>query len=192
MLGAVLAGGRARRFGEDKLLFRINGKPLILHTLEALKRAESIDEVVLVVSPNNAGRFESLGHRVIVDDLLVGPMSGVYTALHLGDAFVVAGDMPLLVPDFVDFLISEFRKSGRIACVPRWENGYLEPLHAVYSRSFVGILHELIKMGDYALNRAVREADPCYVPVESLPEEWRESFFNVNTREDLKKIRNLQ
>jgi molybdopterin-guanine dinucleotide biosynthesis protein A len=191
MLGAVLAGGRARRFGGDKLLFRVNGKPLILHTLEALKRTESIDEVVLVVSPDNAVRFESLGHRVVVDDLLVGPMSGVYTALRLGDAFVVAGDMPLLVPEFVDFLISRFRERGKIACVPRWNNGYLEPLHAAYSRSFMEILDEKIRTGNYALNRAIREAAPCYVPVESLPEEWRGSFFNVNTKEDLKRIKNL-
>ena len=75
--------------------------------------------------------------------------------------------------------------------MPRWENGYLEPLHATYSRAFREILEEKIKTGNYALNRAIREANPYYLPIESLPEEWRESFFNVNTREDLGRIRNL-
>jgi len=192
MIGAVLAGGRGRRFGGDKLLYRINGRPLILYTVERLETAREIDEIVLVASRDNAEKLKPLGHEVVIDELLIGPMGGVYTALTLGDAFIVAGDMPLLVPDFIDFLVSKFRKSGKVACVPRWENGYLEPLHSVYSRSFRGILEEKINTGDYALNRAIREANPCYVPIESLPEGWRESFFNVNTREDLGRIKGIR
>ncbi|WP_456423519.1 molybdenum cofactor guanylyltransferase MobA [Thermococcus sp.] len=192
MIGAVLAGGRGRRFGGDKLLYKIRGKPLILYTVEGLETAREIDEIVLVASKDNAEKLKTLGYEVVIDELLIGPMGGVYTALTLGDAFVVAGDMPLLVPDFIDFLVFEFRKSGKVACVPRWENGYLEPLHSVYSRSFRGILEEKINAGDYALNRAIREANPCYVPIESLPEGWRESFFNVNTREDLGRIKGIR
>ncbi|WP_297552983.1 molybdenum cofactor guanylyltransferase MobA [Thermococcus sp.] len=192
MIGAVLAGGRGKRFGGDKLLYRINGKPLILYTIERLETARRIDEVILVASKDNAEKLEKLGYRVVVDNLLIGPMGGVYTALGLGDAFVVAGDMPLIVPEFVDFIISEFKKSGKTACVPRWGNGYLEPLHAAYSRAFREVLEEKIKAGNYALNRAIREVNPCYLPIESLPEEWRESFFNVNTREDLGRIKGIQ
>ena len=189
MIGAILAGGRGKRFGGDKLLYRVNGRPLILHTIERLEKAREIDEIVLIASEENAGRLEELGYRVLVDELLIGPIGGVYTALSLGSAFVVAGDMPLLVPEFVDFIISRFRESGKIACVPRWENGYLEPLHAAYSKAFREILEEKIKTGNYALNRAIREVNPCYLSIESLPEEWRESFFNVNTRGDLEKVK---
>ncbi|GAB6135853.1 molybdenum cofactor guanylyltransferase MobA [Thermococcus prieurii] len=188
MIGAVLAGGRGRRFGGDKLLYRINGRPLILYTIERLETAKRIDEVILVASKDNAEKLKALGYRVVVDELLIGPMGGVYTALSLGDAFVVAGDMPLLVPEFIDYIIEEFENSGKIACVPRWSNGYLEPLHAAYSRAFREILEAKIETGNYALNRAIREANPCYLLIESLPEEWRESFFNVNTREDLGRI----
>ncbi|MCD6372714.1 MAG: molybdenum cofactor guanylyltransferase MobA [Thermococcus sp.] len=186
MIGAVLAGGRGRRFGDDKLLYKINGRPLILYTIEKLEMAKTIDEIVLIASKDNAERLRKLGYRVVVDELLIGPMGGVYTALSLGDAFVVAGDMPLLVPEFVDFLVSEFQKSGKLACVPRWENGYLEPLHAAYSQALREILEENIKAGNYTLNRVIRAMDSCYIPIESLPEKWRESFFNVNTRGDLR------
>ncbi|WP_297071380.1 molybdenum cofactor guanylyltransferase MobA [Thermococcus sp.] len=189
MLGAVLAGGKARRFGGNKLLFRVNGKPLILHTVGTLEKAELIDEVVLVASPDNAEKFEPLGYRVVVDDLLAGPMSGVYTALHLGDAFVVAGDMPSLVPEFIDFIIERFISTKKPACVPRWSNGYLEPLHSAYSKDFRDFLGEKIRAGQYAINRAIRESNACYIEIEALPEEWRNSFFNVNTRDDLRKIR---
>ncbi len=129
MIGAVLAGGRGgRRFGGDKLLFRINGKPLLLYTLEKLERAEKIDEIVLVASKENAEKLEGFGYEVLIDGLMVGgPMGGIYTALSLGDAFVVAGDMPLLVPEFIDFIVERFEETKKLACVPRWGgNGYLE------------------------------------------------------------------
>ncbi|WP_457742731.1 molybdenum cofactor guanylyltransferase MobA [Thermococcus sp.] len=192
MIGAILAGGRGRRFGGDKLLYRINGKPLILYTVERLEKARKIDEIVLIASRNNVEKLKALGYEVVIDELLIGPMGGVYTALGLGDAFVVAGDMPLLIPEFVDYIIDEFEKSGKLACVPRWSNGYLEPLHSAYSKAFREVLEKKIIARDYALNRAIREVNPCYLSIESLPEEWRESFFNVNTREDLGMIRNLQ
>ncbi|WP_297478717.1 molybdenum cofactor guanylyltransferase MobA [Thermococcus sp.] len=192
MIGAVLAGGRGRRFGGDKLLFKISGKPLILYTIERLEEAEGIDEIVLVASRENAEKLERLGYGVVIDELLVGPMGGIYTALSLGDAFVVAGDMPLLVPEFVDFIIERFYLEKKPACVPRWSNGYLEPLHAAYLREFRSFLGEKIKSGRYAINRAIRESEACYIEIESLPKEWRESFFNVNTREDLGRIRGIR
>ncbi|WP_297062772.1 molybdenum cofactor guanylyltransferase MobA [Thermococcus sp.] len=192
MIGAVLAGGRGRRFGGDKLLFKISGKPLILYTIERLEEAEGIDEIVLVASRENAEKLERLGYGVVIDELLVGPMGGIYTALSLGDAFVVAGDMPLLVPEFVDFIIERFYLEKKPACVPRWSNGYLEPLHAAYLREFRSFLGEKIKSGRYAINRAIRESEACYIEIESLPKEWREGFFNVNTREDLGRIRGIR
>ncbi len=192
MIGVVLAGGRGKRFGGDKLLFKISGKPLILYAIERLESADSIDEVVVVASPENAEKLRGLGYRVVVDELLVGPIGGIYTALSLGDAFVVAGDMPLLVPEFVDFVVERFEDSKKPACVPRWGNGYLEPLHAAYSSDFRDFLENKIEVGQYAINRAIRESDACYIEIESLPEEWRGSFFNVNTREDLGRIRGIR
>ncbi|ASJ02369.1 molybdenum cofactor guanylyltransferase MobA [Thermococcus profundus] len=188
MMGAVLAGGRAKRFGGDKLLFRINGKSLLLYTLERLEQARRIDEIILVASKENAEKMEGFGYDVVVDELMVGPMGGIYTALSLGDAFLVAGDMPLLVPEFVDFIIERFEEAKKSACVPRWSNGYLEPLHAAYSGSFRDFLEKRIKSGNYAINQAIRESDACYIEIEKLPEDWRESFFNVNTRGDLRRL----
>ncbi len=188
MLGILLAGGRSRRFGNDKLLFRVYGRPLIQHALERLESASLIDEVIVVASPDNVGRLRGLRCDVVVDELSVGPAGGVYTALGLGDAFVAAGDMPLIVPELVDHIIREFARHGKTACVPRWSNGYLEPLHAAYSRVFRGILEERIHSGDYSLNGAIRSADVCYLEVEGLPSHWRRSFFNVNSRSDLRKL----
>nr|WP_206204209.1 molybdenum cofactor guanylyltransferase MobA [Thermococcus sp. 18S1] len=184
-----MAGGRSRRFGGDKLLVRIDGKPLILHTIERLELARGIDRIVIISSRENVDRIRALGYDVLVDTLMIGPIGGIYTALSLGHVFVVAGDMPLIVPEFIDFIIDRFRRAKKPACVPRWANGYLEPLHAAYSQDFLPLLREKIEARNYAINRAVRESDACYVEIEELPEEWRESFFNVNTRGDVGKLR---
>ncbi|CAD5245120.1 molybdenum cofactor guanylyltransferase MobA [Thermococcus camini] len=188
MIGAVLAGGRSRRFGGDKLLVRIDGKPLILHTIERLELARGIDRVVIIPSRENTDRIQALGYDILVDTLMIGPIGGIYTALSLGDVFVVAGDMPLIVPDFIDFIIDVFQRAKKPACVPRWANGYLEPLHAAYSQDFLPLLGEKIEGGNYAINQAVRESDSCYVDIDELPEEWRGSLFNVNTRGDVGKL----
>ncbi len=36
LLGAVLAGGQSRRFGSDKALALLDGRPLIAHVIAAL------------------------------------------------------------------------------------------------------------------------------------------------------------
>lgn len=183
---AVLAGGRSKRFGLNKLLYRIDGKPLIMHTVERLLWAGRIDDVFLVASEENAEKLRHLGFSIITDELSVGPIGGVYTALGMGDVFIAAGDMPVIEPGLVDLIIERFAESGRMACVPRWPNGYIEPLHAAYSSRFRRILEPRIKTGSYELNRAVREANPCYIQIESLPDGWKGSFFNVNRKEDLR------
>ncbi|ASJ17034.1 molybdenum cofactor guanylyltransferase MobA [Thermococcus chitonophagus] len=188
MIGAVLAGGRAKRFGEDKLLFKINGKPLVLHAIERLESSRLIDEIVIVASKFNAEKLRTLGYSVVIDELIVGPISGIFTALSLGDAFVVGGDMPSLIPEFIDYIIKQFNNSGKIVCVPRWSNGYLEPLHSAYAQEFRDILGKRINDGKYKLYDAITSSDACYIDIEALPQEWQVSFFNVNKKEDLKDL----
>ncbi|WP_456396648.1 molybdenum cofactor guanylyltransferase MobA [Thermococcus sp.] len=188
MIGAVLAGGKSRRFGGNKLLYRIDGKLLVLHTIERLESCPSVEEVVLIASQENAGSLERFGRRVVVDELLVGPLGGIYTALKLGDAFVVAGDMPSIVPELVEAIIGEFRRRNVDACVPRWPNGYIEPLHAAYSTRFRKAIEKQLNEGEYQIKKAIEPANVCYFPLEGVPKEWHVSFFNVNRKEEVKRI----
>lgn len=50
MLGTIVtAGGAGVRFGGEKILVPVAGKPLIFHTLERLQRVEGVGAVVLVL-----------------------------------------------------------------------------------------------------------------------------------------------
>lgn len=83
--------GKSRRFGEDKLLFEINGKPLILHTIDRLEKCNLIKRVVIVASSHNEKVMREFGYEVIVDELEIGPISGLYSALSLGKSLSSVG-----------------------------------------------------------------------------------------------------
>ncbi|WP_448586943.1 molybdenum cofactor guanylyltransferase [Thermaurantiacus sp.] len=87
LLGAILAGGQARRFGSDKALARHQGKPLLTHVADAL--APQVETVVVV------GR--SWPGLARIDDRPgpgLGPLGGICGALRHAE---VAGYEAVLV-----------------------------------------------------------------------------------------------
>ena len=48
ILGVVLAGGKSKRFGEDKSKVKLNGKILLEHTLDKIK--SKFDEIIIVLN----------------------------------------------------------------------------------------------------------------------------------------------
>ncbi|MBX3593270.1 molybdenum cofactor guanylyltransferase [Sphingomonas sp.] len=74
-LGALLAGGRSRRFGTDKALARLNGQTLLDHAAHAL--AAYCDSVVVI-------GHEASGYRTLPDwpRAGLGPLGGLAAALR--------------------------------------------------------------------------------------------------------------
>lgn len=95
LLGALIAGGRSRRFGSDKALALLGGRPLLAHALDAL-RGES-DSVVV------CGRLVA-GERCLADVPApgMGPLGGIAAALReaarrgFSAVLTVPCDTPLL------------------------------------------------------------------------------------------------
>lgn len=108
LLGAVLAGGESRRFGSDKALALLDGRPLIAHAIDAL--APQVSAVVVT------GRTHP-GVRSVADRPApgLGPLGGLNAALHLAaadrfDAVVsIACDVPELPADLVTRLLAAGR-----------------------------------------------------------------------------------
>ena len=97
LLGAILAGGESSRFGSDKALAILQGKPLIEHAIDALRPV--VDEVVLSGRPH--GRFLAVADRPAP---AMGPLGGLNAVLHHAaghdfDAVLSVGcDTPSLPP----------------------------------------------------------------------------------------------
>ena len=128
---AILAGGRATRFGgRDKSALVVDGQTILDRQLAAL--GPLTDEVLIVggdAAPGGAARP--------IPDLVpgCGPLGGLHAALTAarGDAvFLVACDMPYLSSAFIAHLFS--LAAGADVVVPQSERGY-HPLCAVYTRA---------------------------------------------------------
>jgi len=121
---AILAGGRATRFGgRDKSALVVGGRTILARQIERL--AGVADDV-----------------QVVREDLVpdCGPLGGLHTALIRArhDAvFVLACDMPHVTAPLVSFLLS--LADGYDVVVPHTERGY-HPLCAVYRRTCLPVV----------------------------------------------------
>ncbi len=93
ILGAVIAGGRSRRFGGDKALADIEGKPMIAHVVDML--APQVD--ALVVCGRDWPGLARIEDRPVKG---LGPLGGLNGALHhalaRGDAGVLCVPLDVL------------------------------------------------------------------------------------------------
>ena len=49
----IVAAGNSQRMGKDKILMRINDKPVIAYTLEVFQNSDCIDEIIVVTKHDN-------------------------------------------------------------------------------------------------------------------------------------------
>jgi len=95
---AILAGGRARRFGgRDKSRLVVGGRPIIVRQVEVLQRIAGRTFIV----GNDAARYADMDLDVHPDRVAdAGALGGIYTALVSAApaerVIVVACDMPFL------------------------------------------------------------------------------------------------
>jgi molybdopterin-guanine dinucleotide biosynthesis protein A len=130
---AILAGGRARRFGGlDKGTLPVDGRPIVDAQVAVLRE---ITSDILMVGSDTAGHGPA-GVRLVADIVPdLGPLGGLQAALtHAsGEATaIVACDMPYLSAALLRHLLS--LTSDADAVVPRTEGGY-HPLCAAYTRA---------------------------------------------------------
>jgi molybdopterin-guanine dinucleotide biosynthesis protein A len=98
----VLAGGRSRRFGRDKLVEEYEGRPLLQHPVSRL--LEVCDRVVVVLAPDAeepampADASVAFARDAVEDE---GPLRGLSAGLDATTAdwvVLAGGDMPDLQP----------------------------------------------------------------------------------------------
>jgi molybdenum cofactor guanylyltransferase len=109
--GIVLAGGRATRFGADKLAALVNGRPLLHVAILAV--ASVSDEVVVAIGADGHRPplpADAPVHVRVVRDAVVdgGPLAGLAAGLTAARgrlAILVGGDQPSLSPPLLAELL---------------------------------------------------------------------------------------
>ncbi|MBN1786403.1 MAG: molybdenum cofactor guanylyltransferase [Candidatus Methanofastidiosa archaeon] len=180
---AILCGGRSRRFGTDKTLFEYKGKPLYRHLYDKLSKLS--DDIFIQCGKKDSSLYGVKCHN---DDYLdLGPIGGIYSALKSSRhnrTFVVGCDMPNIEASFVELLSSY----DADIVVPVWENGYYEPLSAVYSKKIVPYLEYNIVTGNLKISQIFEENDVKKISIESLISQGlidKFTFKNVNRPDDI-------
>ncbi|MFN3976163.1 MAG: molybdenum cofactor guanylyltransferase MobA [Aquificaceae bacterium] len=183
----VLAGGQSRRFGEDKLLYKIGDKRTIEHTTETLKRV--CDRVCVVAK--DVAKFHFLKGVEFIKDLLERQyaIAGLYTALKslYGEkALVISGDMPLIKEEVIKHL---WINSSPPLTLYKIKGKYYH-LFAVYYKELLEPLEDYIEKGgkrlmDFVLNfpfKVLEEEEVWPYDPELI------SFINMNTKEEARLI----
>lgn len=181
---AILAGGRATRFGgRDKSRLLVDGAPIIDCQITMLR--PMVDALLIVA--NDLARYASLGIPVVPDVIPdAGALGGLYTALCAAPTdhvIVVACDLPFLTSPFLASLMEAARDADVV--IPRTVDGY-QPLCACYARTCAEPIRRrldagALKVTDFLADVRVREIGPDqiapYDPDATL-------FSNINTPDD--------
>jgi molybdopterin-guanine dinucleotide biosynthesis protein A len=190
----VLAGGESSRFGSNKALAVLAGKPLISHVTRRLSNV--VDEMLIIIGHGESrAEYEAVlpsSVRVMNDEQegktpLIGIVTGLGAASS-GYTFVSACDIPFVNEELVELLFQ--RASGADAAIPKWRKGDVEPLEAVYrtASTLKAARATLVPSGLPLTEMIGKLAQVVYVSVEdeiSRVDPDLKTFFNVNTKEDM-------
>jgi molybdopterin-guanine dinucleotide biosynthesis protein A len=192
----ILAGGKSQRFqSRDKCFITLHNKPLIQHAIDNVSGVA--DEIIVAVRDTQQG--EQIKNRipnkvVLVFDSLkgFGPLAGVLAGLERASSLyslIIGCDMPFVHVPVVEFLFEVAEQGNYDAVIPRWENGMVEPLHAVYKKEpMLAAVRDTIKKGDERMFNVLSQLENVkFIPIDTIRQlaPGLTTFRNINTPTDL-------
>lgn len=126
MVGIILASGMSKRFGSNKLLELINGKPMIYYVIKATKES-LLKNIVVIYKDQEVKKIcdEMKIKSIFNNKYELGQSESIkkgVKAYYNEDSFMfIMGDQPFLTYKTIDKLINKFNKSKNII-VPRYKN----------------------------------------------------------------------
>lgn len=189
VLGVVLAGGKSQRFGEDKSQVKLGDKILIDYIL-----SEIIDEFneVLIVS-NNSINFKKSKKISLIEDFKkdLGPLGGVLTAMKWvkdnNKDYQWISTFPADTPFFKNQILKDFlqninQEKDKLFFIK--SNNTRHNIFGIWSIDLIDKLEEDLARGERKVEFWANS-----VGVKNIEMEFdnKDPFFNINTKEDLKK-----
>ncbi|MGC9146292.1 MAG: molybdenum cofactor guanylyltransferase [Infirmifilum sp.] len=197
---ALLAGGFAKRLGGMyKPLIRICDKPVLAAL--AMRLSSAFEKIIVVVHTKEQEELVSSALANIPGEIIIAvdeiretaPIVGLYTAARNSttSAFaVLPADVPFLKAETILNILKNL-ETFYDAVVPKWPNGYLEPLIASYRReALIRALNGLDNYGK-SVTWLLAKLRTKYVDINALTPHPNLEFFNLNTPEDLAKAEEI-
>ena len=195
ILGSILAGGKSKRMGEDKLFLNLNNKTLIEYTIDKVKKY--LNELIIIT--NNENEFFEKNNLITVKDCIegqLGPLVGILTAMKWAKenspkcSWVAS--FPCDTPFFPEIIIPKFieeskKRESLILCAS--SHGRKHNIFGLWSLDLYDKLHNDL------VNNKVRKVQDWTKAnnIKNLEFKFKDydPFFNVNTAEDLELAKKL-
>ncbi len=208
---AILIGGKSKRFGSDKGIYEYNGKPLVSYQLETLHQF-NYDIFLGANSTNQVQNYiKNIDIRKIVafiidekdissDNNLRTPMIGLFSVFKELDklgykkVFALSCDTPLIKKEVVEYLIRNCKFFD--SCIPQWNNGYIEPLFAIYPvKKALRTAKKSIKNQSFKLSNLLSNKWQInYISIEKYIKPLDNdlvTFTNINEQTDVEKLNTI-
>ena len=192
ILGVVLAGGKSKRFGDDKTTAKLGNKSLLDHTIEKIEK--KFDEILII--SNNEKHISIKKNVFSTKDLIeghLGPLVGVLSAMewikkHKKNYNWIATfpcDTPFFDENLVDKIMNCPKNSSKKLFFLKSGNR-MHNIFGLWSLELKDILLEDINKG----HRKVEEwANKVGSEIIEINDENDYNFLNINTKEDLEKAK---
>ncbi|CCH49708.1 molybdenum cofactor guanylyltransferase [Pseudodesulfovibrio piezophilus] len=191
--GIILAGGLGTRMGTvKKALLEVGGKTILRRLLDVY--TPLFDEVI--IAARDTKDFSSYGVPVALDHFQArSSLTGIHAglkAMNSSHGFFAACDTPFLRPGLVQRLLTKVTPDDDVV-IPIKEDGYREPLCAVYSKRCLEMIDAQLRQENFRIVGFFDQVRVREVPVTDLMAGDPEliSFFNVNHPEELAQARQM-
>jgi len=178
----VMAGGDSQRMGTDKASLLFDGQTLLQSVIATMQQV--FPKVIVSVRQPRAG----IELPQICDEQPDGgPLAGLVASLGQITtpwAFMVACDMPFVVPEVVELLAGYRLKHQAVVPVV---HGHPQPLAAFYAASCLAPLRENLAAQQNSLRGVLKQLDVRYVGEAELlgADAQLRSFFDLDTPQDV-------
>ena len=195
ILGAILAGGKSKRMGKDKLFLELNNKMLIEHTI--IKVEKYLKDIIIITNQKN--EYFSKKNLTTVKDCIegqLGPLVGILTAMkwakeNLKECSWIA-TFPCDTPFFPETIIKKFiekskKKDSLLLCAS--SHGRKHNIFGLWSLD----LYEKLK--NDLINNKIRKVQDWTEKhkITNVEFDFKEydPFFNINTLDDLETAKKI-
>jgi molybdenum cofactor guanylyltransferase len=178
ILGAIIAGGKSSRMGQEKALLDFHGKPLISVVAERIR--PQVDWLVFNANGDTT-RFQTLGCEVVSDRYDTGtPLSGLHASLSFAaeQGFDAVLTTPCDTPFLPSDLVVRLKPSAPAIAASGGQQHYLTGLWPV---DLLPLLELELKSG---LKRVMDWAALAKTSAVEWPATPQDPFANLNTPEE--------
>ena len=189
ILGVVLAGGKAQRFGEDKTQVKLHGKILIDYILTEI--IDQFNEILIVT--NKKINFLKSGKIFTIKDFKegLGPLGGIFTAMkwikennkNYEWISTFPSDTPFFTKKELKFFFEHIdTKKNKIFFMKNKQTRH--NIFGLWSVKLINQLESDLKKGE---RKVEVWADSVGVKIINFQCKTKNPFFNINTKEDLRR-----